>query len=158
MVNLMGVEEKGPHACSAPVLAMTMMMSAAHEFRMWHRKRYGRPLTDSCGLRCTNSCLCRMQDIGRIGYCVCAGVCARSSLACRSGNRAAVSVSASGNGSLVSLAGTNLLPAVCQLDWICPPGHACDSVALVKVRPYKPFLRLIPLTSRMHRVSQIRST
>jgi hypothetical protein len=88
-------------------------------------------------------CLCRMQDIGRIGYCVCARVCARSSLACRSGNRAAVTVSASGNGSLVSLASTNLLPAVCQLDWICPPGHACDSVALVKVRPYKPFSRLL---------------
>jgi hypothetical protein len=72
----------------------------------------------------------------------------------RSGSRAAVTVSASGNGSLVSLAGTDLLPAVCQLDWICPPGHACDSVAMVKVRPYNPNLRLIPLTSWVHRVSQ----
>ena len=38
--EFMGGEERSPHRCSASVLAMAMMMSAAHEFRMWHRKRY----------------------------------------------------------------------------------------------------------------------
>lgn len=38
-----------------------------------------------------------------------------------------------GNGTLVSLPATATLPAVCQVDWACPPGHMCDSTAQVKV-------------------------
>jgi hypothetical protein len=51
---------------------------------------------------------------------------------CRSGTRAALA--ARGNGTLVSLAATSLLPAVCQYGWTCPPGHSCDMATLTQVR------------------------
>lgn len=47
------------------------------------------------------------------------------------GDRAALA--AGGNGTLIAQHGATSLPAVCQLEWTCPLGHACDPNRQTKV-------------------------
>jgi hypothetical protein len=60
---------------------------------------------------------------------------------CSSGTRGAFT--ARGNGTLVSLVSSSVLPAVCQYDWMCPPGHGCDVTRLTKVKCPEPSVRLL---------------
>jgi hypothetical protein len=63
---------------------------------------------------------------------LCVRCCCRC---CSTGNVAVLSSSSGGTGSLVPVDAVSAqFPALCQVDWLCPAGHACDLASQTKVR------------------------